>query len=54
MEKAYRFLDKSTKFLIIVGDEILKDTKYKKYEGAFELWEQFPEFRMKMIDQVYS
>ena len=39
METAYRFLDKSTKFLFIVGDEILKDTKYKKYQGAFELWE---------------
>ncbi len=54
MEKAYRFLDKSTKFLFIVGDEILKDTKYKKYQGTFELWEQFPKFRREMIDEVYS
>jgi hypothetical protein len=39
METAYRFLDKSTKFLIVVGDEILEDTPFKRPKGTFELWE---------------
>jgi hypothetical protein len=54
MERAYGFLEKATKFLIVVGEEILEDTEFKRPKGVFDLWEKFPKCRRELIEEVYS
>ena len=54
LKKAVEYLNKATKFLIVVGEEILEDTEWIRPKGTMALWEKFPEFKHKMIDEVYS